>query len=244
MIRRDANFSYTFVRNSRNIGVAAANNQGLDFFLANLSYTHILLINNDVVFGSRFLDQQIRVFADNSMVSALAPKMFYHSDSKKVWYAGGSLSYLKGGVRHFGHNKRDRLVGKPLFRVTYAPTCSIMLRADRLRESHVRMWEELFVYADDFQFCIDLRSAGIAIYYAPDVHLWHKISASTGGKHSEFSRYHLVRNWFYLGLIHRNVAVLAVAPAMAIAWVLRRRHVELTALRDGWRMARRRRGGA
>lgn len=241
VIQRRAAFRYTFVRNQKNVGVAAANNQGLDFFLDNSSYTHVLLINNDVVFGPRFLLKQVSIFADYPRVFVLAPKTFYHGDPDKVWYAGGSLSYLKGGVRHFGHNKRDRLVGKPLFHVTYAPTCSMMLRADKLRECRIRMWEELFVYADDYQFCMDLRASGIEICYAPDIHLWHKISVSTGGSRSEFSRYYLVRNWFYLGLVHRNLAVLLVAPIRAVAWALIRRRVELRALGDGWQMARRRR---
>lgn len=239
-IGRSAQFEYTFVRNGRNAGVAAANNQGLDFFTADERCTHVLFLNNDIEFGPNFLESQINVFRCNTAVDALAPKIFYYSEPNRVWYAGGKLSYLKGGVRHFGHNKPDRLVGRSLYRVTYAPTCSLMLDTAKLRASGVRMWEELFVYADDYQFCKDLHANGIALYYAPRIKLLHKISTSTGGSQSEFSRFYLTRNWAYLGLVHRNVAVLAFVPIRACQWILQHRAIELKALREAWRMARRR----
>jgi GT2 family glycosyltransferase len=241
-IRQSARFGYTFVRNQRNVGVAAANNQGLDFFLADATHTHILLVNNDIKVEPDFLLRQVAMFAATPDMDALAPKMFYHSEPSRIWYAGGELSYLKGGVRHLGHNKADRLTGKPLYRVSYAPTCSLMIRSQRLRASGIRMWEELFVYADDYQFCKELRHANIRLYYAPGIPLWHKISTSTGGRGSDFSRYHMTRNWFYLGLAHRNLAVLTLAPLRAIGWWVAGGRTELRALRDGWRMACQRRG--
>lgn len=235
-----ARFDYTFVRNEQNVGVAAANNQGLDFFLGDDSFTHVLLLNNDIEFNPSFLASQVKVFGSNENVGALAPKMYYYSEPNRIWYAGGKLSYLKGGVRHFGHNKTDKLVGRPLYRVTYAPTCSLLIDAEKLRASCIRMWEELFVYADDYQFCKDLGAKGIALYYAPGIKLWHKISTSTGGSQSDFSRFYLTRNWAYLGLVHHNLAVLGIAPLRACLWALRGRWIELKALGEAWQMARKR----
>lgn len=240
-IRHDAAFNFTFVRNEANVGVAAGNNQGIDFFLRHKKSTYILFLNNDVEFGSTFIDEQVAILKTHDEVKAIAPKIFYYSDPERVWYAGGKISYLKGGVRHFGHNKRDKLVGRSLYKVTYAPTCSLMIEAGRLRESGVRMREELFVYADDYEFCRDLRSSNIAMYYAPTIALWHKISTSTGGSQSDFSRFYLTRNWVYLGLMHRNLAVLAALPFCVCSWVLRRRAVELSGMRDALRMIKQRR---
>lgn len=240
-VERAANFNYTFVRNDRNVGVAAANNQGMDFFLADQSYTHVLFLNNDVEFGPQFLQSQIDIFQKHKAVGALAPKIFYYSEPSRVWYGGGKLSYLKGGVRHFGHNKRDKLTGRPLYHITYAPTCSLIVDAEKLRASGIRMWEELFVYADDYQFCKDLRAKRITLYYAPDIKLWHKISTSTGGSQSEFSRFYLTRNWAYLGIVHYNLAVLALIPLRLCLWLFQHHDVELKALREAWRMAKERR---
>ena len=229
---------YTFVRNPKNAGVAKGNNQGIDFFLSDSSYTHILFLNNDIEVNSDFLQMHVDLFAHHPEVDALAPKMFYYKPKGKVWYAGGKLSYLKGGCRHFGHNKRDRLTRHTLYRVNYAPTCSLMVKTWPLRDAGIRMWEELFVYYDDTVFCHELHQAGIRMYFAPEIHLWHKISSSTGGPRSEFSRYFMTRNWLYWGIRRRNIAVLASAFALGGFHFFARNKIEINAMRDALRMSR------
>ncbi|WP_176053076.1 glycosyltransferase family 2 protein [Paraburkholderia caribensis] len=237
-IRKGLTVPFTFVRNRDNAGVAAGNNQGIDFFLGDPSYTHILFLNNDIEVNPDFLHRQVDVLANHPEVDALAPKMFYYTPAEKVWYAGGKLSYLKGGCRHFGHNKRDRLTRDALYRVDYAPTCSLIVKSWPLRDSGIRMWEELFVYYDDTVFCHELTQAGIRIYFTPRIHLWHKISSSTGGAKSEFSRYFMTRNWLYWGIRRRNLAVLTSALALGGFHFLVRNKVEMRAMRDALQMTR------
>lgn len=237
-IRSNLSVPYTFIRNAKNAGVATGNNQGIDFFLKDPSYTHLLFLNNDIEVNADFLKRQVDVFAGHPEVDALTPKMFYFEPKGKVWYAGGKLSYLKGGCRHFGHNKRDRLTRRALYRVNYAPTCSLMVKTASLRDAAIRMWEELFVYYDDTVFCHELYQAGIRLYFAPEIHLWHKISSSTGGMKSEFSRYFLTRNWLYWGIRRRNVAVLASALALGGYHLLTRNKVEMRAMRDALQLSR------
>jgi GT2 family glycosyltransferase len=237
-IRADLKVPFTFIRNQSNVGVAAANNQGLDFFLPDESYTHVLFLNNDIEVDADFLQQQVDILTANPRVDALAPKSFYYGTPGKPWYAGGKLSYLKGGCRHFGHNKPDRLTKKLLYPVDYAPTCSLIVKAQPLKKSGIRMWEELFVYYDDTIFCLELKRAGIKMYYTPTIHLQHKISSSTGGSRSEFSRYYLTRNWLYCGLKTRNLAVTTSAIGLAVFHAMARHRIELRALRDALLMKR------
>ncbi|CAB4052744.1 hypothetical protein LMG9964_06434 [Paraburkholderia phenoliruptrix] len=237
-IRNELTVPFTFVRNRDNAGVAAGNNQGIDFFLGDASYTHILFLNNDIEVNPDFLQKQADILTDHPEIDALAPKMFYYRPNGKVWYAGGKLSYLKGGCRHFGHNKRDRLTRKALYRVDYAPTCSLIVKTWPLRDAGIRMWEELFVYYDDTVFCHELTQAGIRIYFTPSIHLWHKISSSTGGAKSEFSRYFMTRNWLYWGIRRRNLAVLLSALALGGFHFLARNKIEMRAMRDALRMTR------
>lgn len=237
MIARMANFKYRFVQNDVNVGVAKANNQGLEIFLRDPQFSHVHFLNNDVEFDSGFLADQAEIFAKNPTVSALSPKIFYFGGDQ-VWYAGGSLSYWKGGCRHFGHNKRDRLVGRELYTVTYAPTCSLIVSAEVLRSTKIRMWEDLFVYFDDVMFCWDLSQAGVQVYYAPGVRLEHKISSSTGGASSEFSRYYLARNWALFAHATKNRWVLAWLPVVRLWHRWRTNAIELQALRDAEFMRR------
>ncbi|MFM0669310.1 glycosyltransferase family 2 protein [Paraburkholderia sediminicola] len=237
-IRADLKVPFTFVRNKSNVGVAAANNQGLDFFLPDESFTHVLFLNNDIEVNADFLQKQVDILIANPRVDALAPKSFYYDTPGKPWYAGGKLSYLKGGCRHFGHNKPDRLTKNLLYPVDYAPTCSLIVKSRPLKESGIRMWEELFVYYDDTIFCLELKRAGIKMYYTPTIHLQHKISSSTGGSRSDFSRYYLTRNWLYCGLKTHNLAVAASAIVLTVFHAVARHKIELRALRDAFLMKR------
>jgi GT2 family glycosyltransferase len=237
-IRADLKVPNTFIRNKSNVGVAAANNQGLDFFLPDESYTHLLFLNNDIEVDADFLQRQVDILTANPRVDALAPKSFYYDTPGKPWYAGGKLSYLKGGCRHFGHNKPDRLTAKQLYPVDYAPTCSLIVKSLPLKKSGIRMWEELFVYYDDTIFCLELKRAGIKMYYTPTIHLQHKISSSTGGSRSDFSRYYLTRNWLYCGMKTRNLAVAISAIALTIFHAAARNKIELRALRDAFLLKR------
>ena len=238
VIRAELKTPFTFVRNYENTGVAAGNNQGIDFFLADRSYTHLLFLNNDIEVGPDFLQKQVELLQLHPEVDALAPKMFYYKPEDKVWYAGGKLSYLKGGCRHFGHNKPDRLTTDELYRVDYAPTCSLIVKIWPLRDAGIRMWEELFVYYDDTVFCHELNQAGFRMYFTPTIHLRHKISSSTGGAKSDFSRYFMTRNWLYWGLKRRNLAVLTSALALGGFHFVARNKVEIRAMRDALQMAR------
>ncbi|WP_168791589.1 glycosyltransferase family 2 protein [Paraburkholderia aromaticivorans] len=237
-IRADLKVPFSFIRNKSNVGVATANNQGLDFFLPDESFTHVLFLNNDIEVNADFLQQQVDILIANPHVDALAPKSFYYDTPGKPWYAGGKLSYLKGGCRHFGHNKPDRLTRNLLYPVDYAPTCSLIVKSRPLKDSGIRMWEELFVYYDDTIFCLELKRAGIKMYYTPTIHLQHKISSSTGGSRSDFSRYYLTRNWLYCGLKTRNLAVAASAIVLTVFHAVARHKIELRALRDAFLMKR------
>lgn len=236
-IRERARFSWSFVRNKVNAGVACGNNQGIDHFLHREDITHIHFLNNDIEVESSFIQQHADFFDVHPEMDALAPKMFYYNSGGKIWYAGGCLSYLKEGPRHYGHNKRDILVGKDLFPINYAPTCSLMLRREVLVNTSIRMWEELFVYKDDYVFCKELHKAGTRMFYTPTIHLQHKVSSSTGGRKSDFSRYYTTRNWVYVMLRHRNVMFLTV-PFVWLYHLIAGGDVELRAIRDALRMSK------
>ena len=234
-IRDNAKFPFTFVRNRRNEGVAKGNNQGIDHYLALTDTTHLLFLNNDIEVEANFLERQVKITQTYPEVEMLAPKMFYFGTGGRIWYAGGKLSYLKEGPVHFGHNKRDKLVGRELFRVTYAPTCSLLIRKDILIRTGIRMWEQLFVYQDDYVFCKELFKAGVSLYYTPDIHLQHKISTSTGGSKSDFSRYYLTRNWAYTLRKFRNVLTILL-PLVILSNVLRGARIENRAILDSLKM--------
>jgi len=235
LILKLSQFDYTFTRSAANIGVAAGNNFGINFFAQVKNITHLLFLNNDIEVDQNFLHDQVKILKSKPEIDALAPKMLYHNAGGKIWYAGGKISYLKEGPIHYGHNKPDLLTKKEVYRVSYAPTCSILIKKDKIEENGIRMWEELFVYYDDYTFCKDLRKAGVSLFYTPQVILSHKISSSTGGTQSEFSRFYSTRNWAYLVRIYFNVSILFL-PFLLMYYKISRKKTELKALKESFKL--------
>lgn len=234
-IKEHASFPFFYVKNATNNGIAAANNQGIDYFVKRNDTDFLLFLNNDIEVENDFLEKQLSMFERYKYVGALAPKMLYYNTDGKIWYAGGALSYLTGGVTHYGHNKPDKLVGKELYKVSYAPTCSVMIRTNLLLESGIRMWENLFVYYDDVVFAKELKQKKIQLYYTPTIVLQHKIGISSGGSQSEFSRYYKTRNWAYLAKTFKTIGLIYI-PLMMLLNLTKGKKLENKAIVDAFRM--------
>lgn len=230
-IREGADFDYHFERSSQNVGVAAGNNRGIDYYLLRDDISHVLFLNNDVEFDEDFLQKQCDCMLKHG-IDCLAPKMYYFDPPEKIWYAGGEVNRLKNGPRHYGHNKPDKLKGKDIYPVTYAPTCSLLIKKDLFPKHGLRMWEQLFVYYDDYVFCLDLQRAGVRIFYAPDICLFHKISSSTG-TNSEFSRYYSSRNWAYVARKTKNINCLFF-PFFLVFNFLTKKNIENKGIMDSF----------
>lgn len=234
VINRTAQFPYRFTRNEKNEGVARGNNQGIDYFLGIGNCHYLLFLNNDIEFNDTFLEDQMAL-VEAKTLDALAPKMYYYKPEGKIWYAGGCLSYWKGGPRHYGHNKPDRLIHEQLYRIDYAPTCSLMIKKDIIERTGIRMWEQLFVYYDDYVFCYELRQHQVKLWYTPAISLLHKVSSSTESD-STFSRYYMSRNWAYLVRKHKNLIGMILLPLRYLYNAITGRDVENRGYRDSFRM--------
>lgn len=232
-IKEQAKFAYKIVINDKNVGVAKGNNQGINYFMDDSKCAFLMFLNNDVIFDEDFLKSNIDTMVNNK-IYCLAPKIFYYPNVQKVWYAGGCLSYWKNGPRHFGHNKKETFSNNGLHAVDYAPTCSLVLRKEVFQDKKLWMWEQLFVYYDDYVFCYLLRKNKIKIWYAPKIFLYHKISSSTG-EGSDFSKYYMVRNWAYVARKLKNINFL-ILPIIYLFNIIRGARIQNKAIFDSLKM--------
>ena len=188
-------------RNSNNAGVAAGNNQGIERALSD-GCSHVLLINNDTEFNDNLI-QKLLEFMKDSNCDITVPKMMYHDNPALFWFAGGYLSTMRAysGV-HEGSNTIDHGQFDTPRRITYAPTCCMLVKAE-VFSSIGLMDEKYFIYYDDTDFCLRATRKNIQMFYVPTTVLTHKVSSLTGGKHSKFALRYLIRNKVYY--IRKNV---------------------------------------
>jgi len=187
--------SMVIIENQKNIGVAAGNNQGIKQALAD-SCTHVLLINNDTEFESE-LFSKLLTGMDAAACDMLVPKMLYHDQPKKIWFAGGHFDNVKTYINiHEGYNEIDSGQYDEPRVIQYAPTCCMLIKPS-VFEKVGFMDEKYFVYYDDTDFCIRALQQNQVLYFYPVATLTHKVSSLTGGGESDFALKYYMRNKVY-----------------------------------------------
>ena len=241
--RKRADIPIVIIANSDNLGVAEGNNQGIRASLID-GCECVLLLNNDTVFSSELLDK-LHSGLDRFHCEMTTAKMYFHDYPERLWCAGGSFQPLLGyESRHEGEGEQDAGQFDKPRRVSYTPTCCLMVRR-RVFDEVGLMDSRYFAYSDDVDFLYRCLLRSISLWYIPEAQLWHKVSSLTGNM-SEFTVHFSTRNriyfirkhlspiialaWYWYSVIRSTVAFL-VRHISYSKWILR-----LTAAREGWQM--------
>lgn len=203
------------IRNEKNIGYAAACNQGVRHFLAR-GVTDILLINNDTEFGPE-LFEALQSARENHRADAVTPRIAYADDPTINWYAGGRFTFWKGFQgEHLGIGQRhDPADTEPRW-TPVAPGCCVLF-ASSIFERIGLFDENCFVYFEDTDYFLRMRRAGLHLLYTPWISVAHKISLSTGGPQSDFSIRHYQRNQMYVLRKHFGWATVAFQIVIVVS---------------------------
>jgi GT2 family glycosyltransferase len=186
---------FLITRNEANVGIAEGNNQGIKQALAD-GCTHILLLNNDTVFGEEMFQRLLQV-AISGPYQIVVPKIHYHDTVPTIWCAGGWFVPWRGypGV-HYGADQPDRGQCDVDRFVDYSPTCCMLMIAS-VFEVVGMMDERYFIYYDDTDFCLRALRRGIKIWYTHKIKMQHKAGSLTGGNLSPFTIRMVARNKVY-----------------------------------------------
>jgi len=236
----------TVVLNDANVGVAAANNQGIKIGLDNGSPA-ICLINNDVEFAPGMLSR-LEAQRRERAVDAVSPLIPFFSEPDRIWYGGGSFVRARGiMIVHEHEGEALQVVGDAPFLTEYAPTCCVLFDRSVFERIGI-MDERYFVYWDDTDFLWRMKQANMKLLVDPAIIVLHKVSSSTGGRLSDFTIRYIFRNQiFFTRKFHGTGWALYSAVMAMVSGVVRiarngdtLRHLALRAraLREGFSMTR------
>ncbi len=237
LIRLDENRGFA---GGVNVGIAAALDDGAD---------DVLLLNNDATAEPGFLEPLVEALSADGVGATCA--QILDAATGRIWYAGATYDPRRG------HHGRHTGFGDPPLPAGAAPreterACGGAMLISRAALDMVGMLDEsLFAYAEDVDWSLCARAAGLRILVVPASVVHHRVSASTGGASSPDSLYYALRNG--LVVAERNASPgrlgsarrLAEATAAFTVQALRSPHRRegLRAVREGLRDARRGRLG-
>lgn len=169
------------IANQENVGVAAGNNQGMRKALED-GCEYVMLLNNDVEFEADLFKKLIREMNDHKF-SLITPKMMYHSDPDRIWYAGCRWNVKQGYMApHRGQKEIDTGKYDKIEQVDYAPTCCVLMKKAVIDDIGY-MDEKYFAYYDDtdYFYRISMHKKHKVLYY-PFVKFYHKVGGLTKSK--------------------------------------------------------------
>lgn len=191
LVRTPSTSMLIIIKNEGNLGFAEGNNVGIKYAL-NTGYDYILLLNNDTVVGARFLTELIGFAEHTPKAGIFGPKVYYHSQTDRIWFAGGEISWWRGKTRHLHAHEIDCGQADDAREVDYIVGCSLLIKREVIEE--IGLLDRIyFTYFEDIDWCWRAKQKGYKIYYVPGSEVWHKIS-STSAHQSDFYNYYFARN--------------------------------------------------
>lgn len=214
--------NYPWVRlieNSRNLGFAGGNNVGMRSALKG-DVDYILLLNNDTVVDPRFIDELVEKGESRADIGVLCPKIYYYDDPDIIWYAGGSISLLRGASRHFGFREIDMGQHDTPREVNFVTGCAFFIKRAVIEKIGL-LDEAFFIYSEDADWSTRAVKAGYRCWYVPASRIWHKEGMSSKCKPNGYKARIGTRNMAYLIYKHAKGPKFALClGSFIMSWLL------------------------
>lgn len=166
------------ILNGKNLGFAGGNNPGIKYAM-DRGARYVLLLNNDTVVDPAFLGHLVDVAESDQSIGIVSPKIYYFSEPDCFWFAGGEMSLWSARTGHIGDRERDRGQFDSLTDVDFVSGCAMLIKRNVIEKIGM-LYEPMFLYYEDSDFCARARRAGYRIVMAPKAKIWHKVSSTTG----------------------------------------------------------------
>lgn len=233
-----------------NLGFAGGMNAGLRAAL-DAGADAVLTLNNDTVVEPGFVEPLADALAADPLAAAACAQVLFADPPDRVWYAGARWRARRGHHgRHLGHGRPRLPSVSPPFATERA--CAGAMLVPRAMLAHVGLFDEaLFAYAEDVDWSLRARRAGLRVLVVPASVVRHRVSAASGGASAPATIYYNLRNGLTVAERHAPLGrggtwlrrVEAVAAHAVQALLAGRRGDGLRAVREGWRDFRRGRLG-
>lgn len=179
---------FKFLRCDRNLGFAAGNNSGI----SEAKGDYILLMNNDVVVTSHWLDRLLRVAEIKPEIGIVGPVSNYVSGPQQVKEIAYDVKSLKN-LNKFAENfsRKNEHQAKPFWRVV--GFCMLIKREVINKVGGLDERFGLGNYEDD-DFCLRAKLAGFESWIAEDCFI-HHFGSKTFQEVGLDYRQSLIKNW-------------------------------------------------
>ncbi|MDY6864657.1 MAG: glycosyltransferase family 2 protein [Halobacteriota archaeon] len=152
-----------------NLGAVGGRNIGIKIAKGD----YLLFVDSDNLIDANALKELVNFAETDEMIGFIGPKMYYYSDSNRIWYAGVKISLLTSKTRYIGINEIDRGQYDQIREVEHIPNVwlvkrEVIKKIGGLDPVYVMTYGE----AD---WPMRAKKEGFKIMFCPKAKVWHKI---------------------------------------------------------------------
>ncbi len=208
-----------------NLGFAGGNNVGIKWAIEN-GFDYVYFHNNDGFMAAGCLEPLVAAMEQDKIIGAAQSLMLMHPETNLINSAGNSFHYLGLAFCRGLRVKRDSVVFKPVEEIAYASGAALLMRVDLLKQ--YGLWDsDFFLYHEDLEYSLRLRSLGYKIVLVSNSVFYHKYSFSRNKE----KFYYIERNRFGVVLMYFKWATLLLLFPIAIILEL---GLVFFAIKNGW----------
>lgn len=162
----------TILAQKENTGFAGGNNAGADWAIEN-GFDYVFFHNNDGFFAANALEPLMETLEADETIGMAQSLMLLHPETELVNSTGNSMQFLGFGFcNQYRHNIKD--LHLPAVKdITYASGAALLVRADLIKK--YGGWDhDYFLYHEDLEWALRLRSLGYRIVMVRDSIFYHK----------------------------------------------------------------------
>ena len=177
------------IRSDKNLGFAGGNNLGISY----ADGDYILFLNNDTIINQPILENLARALDNNPQIGCVSPKIACWPEKKQLQYAGSTpMSPVTLRNENIGFGQTDTGQFNKSRYTAFAHGAAMMIRTTDIKKFGM-MPEFYFLYYEELDWCVQIRRAGLKIWYEATSTVYHKESMSVG-KQSPLQVYYHTRN--------------------------------------------------
>jgi hypothetical protein len=180
------------IENKKNLGFAAACNQGIKRAIVD-GADYILLLNNDTVVSPDFLEKMIAAGESDKKIGIIGAKIYYFDQLRKIWFAGGDFVWWRVSGKHRFWQKQEKQELTGAMPSDFITGCAMLIKK-QVFEDIGYFYEPFFLSVEDLDFCWRAKKNKWKIVVDLNACLWHKVSSSRDGEFSFSNGYYGTRN--------------------------------------------------
>ncbi|HXC51687.1 MAG TPA: glycosyltransferase family 2 protein [Candidatus Limnocylindrales bacterium] len=200
-----------------NLGYAGGNNAGIDWAIAR-GADFVWILNNDAEVDPAALSPLVDAARRSPRAGVFGSRVVRGDDPSRIWVAWGEVTWRQSLIRLVGENAPDGPGFHGERDVEWLPGCSLLFRADALREVG-GFDERYFAYHEDVDWAARARALGWTCRYVGSSLVVHHIHGSSGGAshYGGFRKYLSARNSILYARRHGTMLEKATLAASIIA---------------------------